>query len=275
MIIDSHVHVFPPEIIKERERISQIDPGFSILYRKNTSKMASYEDVLSYLDSSGIDLCFCLGFPFREKSLLKLSNDYILSLSEMKRVIPFVSLDFYDPEWSIEELDRCFRLGAIGVGEVSFYDRSMGKEEFERIKPIANIIRERAGILILHINEQIGHRYDGKISIDFRALFEFIEEMEGLRIVLSHLGGGICFYEFMPEVRRSFSNVYYDLAAVPFLYDISISGFIERFIPEKVIFGSDFPLLSFNRYSEILAPMSQEKRERILYLNAKNLLQKV
>lgn len=275
MVIDCHVHVFPKEIIRNRDEICLKEPGFSLLYGKRDSKMASYEDLTAYLDSFGIESCFCLAFPFKDRSLIRLTNDYILSSPDKERMVPFINLDFYDPEWSLEELERCLSQGARGVGEVAFYERSMGKEEFERIKILAKAIRERDGILILHVNEQIGHRYPGKVKIDFEAISEFVEELEGLKIVLSHFGGGIPFYEFMPEVKKAFSNVYYDLAAVPLIYDPKVSEFIERFVPEKVIFGSDFPLLTLKRYTQLIESLPMEIREKILYLNASTLLGKV
>ena len=38
----------------------------------------------------------------------------------------------------------------------------------------------------------------------------------------AHWGGGLPFYALMPEVEDSLSNVYFDSAASPFLYDASV-----------------------------------------------------
>ena len=44
----------------------------------------------------------------------------------------------------------------------------------------------------------------------------------GVRLVLAHWGGGLPFYALMPEVAESLSDVYFDTAASPFLYDAKV-----------------------------------------------------
>jgi predicted TIM-barrel fold metal-dependent hydrolase len=53
----------------------------------------------------------------------------------------------------------------------------------------------------------------------------------------------------MPEMREKCREVYYDTAASVFLYDSRIyraAGALG--LREKIVFGSDFPLLSPSRY---------------------------
>jgi hypothetical protein len=56
-------------------------------------------------------------------------------------------------------------------------------------------------------------------------------------------------YELMPEVRRVLANVYYDTSAAPYLYRRDVYSVAATTAgPEKLLFGSDYPLLSPARY---------------------------
>ncbi len=270
-LIDIHTHVFPPEVIKEREKICKKDPNFSKIYSKKSAKMADHNGLVEYMDSQGIGCVGVFSFPFKDKGLLRMCNDYVLSLRN-ENFFPFVMVDLCDEKWSEKEMARCFLGGAKGVGEISFYAGEFGKKEFEKLEPIANHIRRIGGILALHVNEQVGHTYDGKIRVDFTSLYNFVKRNPDLKIILCHLGGGLCFYEFMPEVKEAFQNVYYDTAALPYIYVPKIYSFLENYLSDKILFGSDFPLLSYSRYKEGLSSMSLEVRELILWRNAEKLL---
>ncbi len=80
----------------------------------------------------------------------------------------------------------------------------------------------------------------------------------------------------MKEVKRDLSHVYYDMAATPFLYDEKIYRIaVDICGPEKLLFGTDFPLLRTGRYIEPLERMVKDPQARslILYENALGLLE--
>lgn len=60
------------------------------------------------------------------------------------------------------------------------------------------------------------------------------------------MGGGLPFYEMNPRYKELFQNVRYDTAANPLLYDIkSIKTVISMVGPNRLLYGSDFPLLLY------------------------------
>ena len=66
--------------------------------------------------------------------------------------------------------------------------------------------------------------------------------------MLAHLGGGLPFYEAMPEVAEALSNVWYDTAALPYLYQPSaIAAAAAIAGANSLLFGTDYPLLSHRR----------------------------
>ncbi len=67
-------------------------------------------------------------------------------------------------------------------------------------------------------------------------------------VVLAHWGGGLPFYELMPEIQALTRNVVYDCAATTYLYGFQIFEVALKIVgPERVLFGSDFPVLGQHR----------------------------
>ena len=71
------------------------------------------------------------------------------------------------------------------------------------------------------------------------------------------------------------TNVYFDTAASPFLYDVHIYKIaIELAGVDKILFGSDFPLIQPKRYFKEFskAGLRKEEIDKISGKNAQHLL---
>lgn len=274
-IIDAHTHLFPPDVIARRETIANIDARFALLYANPRARMADGVEIKEYLETQRIEQAVVFSFPFRDASLMRACNDYVLEIARTDtRVIPFVTVDIENETAAREEIERCVVRGARGIGEIAFYDTGYGKREREKLNGVGAYATQQGIPLMLHVNEQVGHAYHGKTTMDLQEMLSFIEAHPDLTVILSHLGGGLCFYEFMPEVKKMFSRVYYDLAAVPLLYSTQVYDFVARHIPDRVLFGSDFPLLSYAKYAADLGSLGDEARGRLLYQNARRIFGK-
>jgi uncharacterized protein len=272
-VIDAHTHVFPPDVIARRETISKIDTRFALLYANPRARMVDGAGTSEYLETQGIDQAVVFSFPFTDASLVRACNDYVLELARADtRVIPFVTLDVEDEAAARDEAERCVIRGARGIGEIAFYETGFGKREREKLEALGAYATRQGIPLMIHVNEQVGHAYHGKTVMDLQEILLFIEAHPDLTVILSHLGGGLCFYEFMPEVRKTFSRVYYDLAAVPLLYSSEVYDFVAKYIPDRTFFGSDFPLLSYRKYAAELGSLCHEARDKLLYHNARRML---
>ena len=271
-MLDAHTHIFPPELIEGRQRIAATDSGFSLLYGSGRARMADGPGLLSYMENEGVDRAAAMSFPFEDGGLIRLANDYVLDVAKTdKRVLPFVMIDRQDGETAVAETERCFGKGARGVGELAYYKGGFGERERMSLEGLARYLEQKGMVLMLHLNEQVGHDYPGKAPIDFAQVACFVQAHPGLKLILAHMGGGICFYEFMPEMRKAFSNVYYDLAAAPLLYSNELYAFAARFLTTKVLFGSDYPLLTLARYKSDLESLDDEARRRLLQDNGRQL----
>jgi uncharacterized protein len=272
-VIDAHTHVFPMELIEKRVKIAMRETGFGILYRDLRSKMVDADGLLTYMDEEGVGKAVITGFPFADNGLIRVSNDYILEMAQNnERLIPFITVKGDDEGAAQAEVERCFTLGARGVGELAYYETGFTERERGALDGVASFLEDRGAPLMLHVNEQVGHAYPGKSTVDFESVVKFAADHPRLSLILAHMGGGICFYEFMPEIKRVFTHVYYDMAATPFLYSKDLFVFAERFLLSKILFGSDYPLLSLNRYQSHLESLTAETRHLFLYENGRRLL---
>ena len=118
--------------------------------------------------------------------------------------------------------------------------------------------------LTVHITEPVGHDYAGKDSTDTGRLWKFLSSApSNLKVLLSHWGGGFGFYELMPEVAESLQNVFFDTAASPFLYKPQVySAGVGLVGIEKVLFGSDYPLMGYSRALAQLAESGLPKPQQ-------------
>jgi predicted TIM-barrel fold metal-dependent hydrolase len=81
----------------------------------------------------------------------------------------------------------------------------------------------------------------------------------------------------MPEVAKVMANVYYDTAASPFIYSKKVYAIASQILgAEKILFGTDFPLISPRRYFKELeeSGLTGQDREKILGINFSKLIEK-
>jgi len=277
MIIDCHTHIFPDEVRKNREAFCRKDEGFSSIYKNSKAKMAGVEDLIISMDESGVERSVICGFPWGQPDLCSLHNEYLLKSASRypNRLITFVSLLFWNLVWSEKEFNQCRKDGAKGVGEIAFYCREMTSQDIDSMKPILTRMEKDGVPLLLHVNEAVGHSYPGKGMTPLERFYELILIFPKLPIMLAHWGGGLPFYELMPEVAKAMANVYYDTAASPLLYSKKIYAMVSEMVgSRKILFGTDFPLITAKRYFQELegSGLSKEDQRKILGLNVSRLL---
>lgn len=281
MIIDFHTHIFPKEIRKNREKYFQSEPAFELLYGRTGSKLAGVGELIDSMDSRDVDRSVIFGFPWKNSDTFKKHNDYIIKSTERYpgRLTGFCCIDIFSRE-AIPEVMRCLESGLSGVGELALYESShesgIDEESINRLEPVMEICLDKNLPVLIHTNEPIGHQYPGKTPNTFRQIYRLITKFPENKIVLAHWGGGIFFFSLLKkEVKESFNNVYFDTAASPFLYDAKIYKVAINILgQDRIIFGSDFPLLGPEKYFKELeqAGLSKEEIDAICRRNAARLL---
>jgi len=277
MIIDFHVHTFPAEIRDQRERFFDDEPEFKLLYESPQSKLVSAEEIIAMMDEQGVDLSVVFGFPWRNPDTCRQNNDYVLEATAKypDRLRGLCCVDSLNPD-AAEEVERCLDAGLSGVGELAFYGCGIDGECQLSLDPIMAMCKERDVPLLLHTNEEVGHLYPGKTPNTMIQIYETISRFPENKIVLAHWGGGIFFYNLLKKaVKEVLTNVYYDTAASPFLYDPRIYRYAKDLVGiDKVLLGTDYPLLKPARYFKEMREggLDQEEMDAICGQNAADLL---
>lgn len=251
IIIDAHTHIFPENIRKDRRPFCQRDIGFQTLYENPKARLAGFEDLIASMDHNRIEWSIICGFPWGDPGLCREANDYLFWAKGQApgRIIAFPSLPRSSRRSMEREFSRCLAQGCNGIGELGFYPDGISEKEGERLACVLEPLSQLGIPILLHVNEPVGHSYAGKICGDLRWVYELLLRLPRQRIILAHWGGGFFFYELMPEVAEAARNVLYDTAASPYLYDPAIYSLALNIVgAERILFGSDYPLLSPRRY---------------------------
>lgn len=276
MIIDCHTHIFSPALCADRERYRS-DPQFDCIYGNPRARLADHTQLLSAMKESAVDYSVAMGYPWERGDFCAEQNEYFsfVKIESGGKIVPFGSVPLNDDD----DIDRWVRgireMGLFGVGEISFYRDGLSDKN---VRYLHELLRSavRYGLAVcLHVNEPVGHHYTGKYDPALDRLCAIIADHPDAKIILSHWGGGLVFYELMPELSRILKNCRYDTAASPYLYRDSVySAAIRCAGHDKILFGSDYPLLSVNRYIDAVRKEipDESMQARILGGNTAELL---
>ncbi len=278
MIVDFHTHIYPLSLREQRETYLSRDRTFGELFSDPRAKMATAEELVAAMDEDGIDRSVVMGIGWTDQGVAREVNDYLIDATSRfpDRLTGFAGVN---PAWGNEasalEAERCSRAGLRGIGELhpSSQGFDLGNESV--MAPLMEVVRERGLIVTTHSSEPVGHTYQGKGDTRPEMLWRFITQHPDMTLVCAHWGGGLPFYALMPEVAEALNNVYFDTAASPFLYDARVFEVVTELVgAEKILLGSDYPLLSASRLTRQVheADLSDADRSAILGGNAARLL---
>lgn len=269
MIVDAHTHIFPPEIIARRAEFAARDPWCGALYGDPRAKMADASDLLAAMAASGVDHAVAFSFGWSDPGLIEECNSYVIDavagsggrLTGMAVIQPLAG------GRAVAEVERCAAAGLRGVGELMPHGQDYRLSDLRVVGPIAEACLAHDLILLTHASEPVGHLYPGKGDVTPADLLALAQAFPALRIVAAHWGGGLPFYELMPEVKAAAASVWYDSAASPFLYEPEIFAAVAAICgPEKLLWASDFPLIAQPRMLEYARRSGLDERALALAL---------
>lgn len=275
-IIDAHVHVYSPEIEKNRDKIAATERWFDILSGSPFQKWGTAEDLIAAMDRDGIETSIVTGFAFYDQGLCREVNDYVLDAAKRYpgRILPMAVVSPTRPG-AEAEIARCAELGAVGVGELfpdgQLFDISDARQTWR----LAGACGERGLFVMFHTAEQVGHQYPGKGAYGAEHAAKFCLNHPEAEVIFAHFGGGLWAYEAMPEMRQVLSNAWYDTAAWPWLYGPQVMDSIFAIgAGHKILYGSDWTILAYPRYAKLLSETNLDEKmtNALLYENIGRLL---
>jgi len=274
MIIDAHTHLFPEKIQQDRSPYFENEPEFKLLYNSPKAKISLAEELIQVMDLHKVDRSVVSGFPWRTPDLIRQNNDIVMEAVH-RHPGRIKGLACFDAAWkgAADETKRCINAGLSGAGELAFYLSGIDKEALSFLDPVMAVLRENNNLpCMIHTNEPVGHPYPGKTPITLEQIYTLAQTFPENRIILAHWGGGILFYNIMKKQTKDIlKNIWYDTAASPFLFDSEIYDMaVMAGVIEKVLFGTDFPLLTPDRYYRDLdnSHITAHQKEMVLGENA-------
>ena len=250
MRIDAHVHYMPPSMAENLAALAQQEPYWGLLLTPDPAHAsvqgwATPERMIADMDQAGIDKVVIQGEYRLTHAACVARNDAALDILRRwpDRVMAFACLQPKAGEKALLELRRCLDGGMRGVGELSPYGQGHRIDDPDFLR-LAEACIEADIPLNLHVNEEIGRYYLGKTATPLSHYYQLACRYPELKLIFAHWGGGLMFYEAMPEVQSRLSNVWYDTAASPLLYSTSKIFPIALHCVDhrKLLYGSDYPL---------------------------------
>jgi len=265
-VVDAHVHIMPDRVRRDPAAVGAADPWFAACHAGGR-RLAGEDDLLHHLEEDGIDRAVVFTWPFADPRLCAEANDWVADLQRRHpgRVAACGIVQPADPG-AAEELRRCARLGLRGVGELNADAQGFALDG-DDLARLADLSIELDLPWTLHCSEPVGHAYPGKGTATPDRLVRFLEHVAGLRVVAAHLGGGLPLYAHMPEVRELCERVWFDTAALPHLYRPGALRAVATLVgADRLLLGTDFPLLGLARYRRALDEAGLDETERRLIL---------
>ena len=250
VVVDAHVHAFPDEVIASRDDLVRRDHWFGQLYANPKALLTNGDQLLDSMSLAGVDHSVICGFPWSDPELCRRNNDWMAAISATSSgSLSWLGIVVPQHPSAAREAERCFAMGAVGIGELNADGQGFDLMDRSTLAALATTCVAAGRPILLHATEPVGRGYPGKGTATPDRLLHFLAANQGLDVVLAHWGGGLPFYELMPEVGSLCQRVRYDTAASPYLYRHDIlRAAVDLIGPERILWGSDFPVLGQNRF---------------------------
>lgn len=249
-IIDAHTHLFPPEVAGDPAAYISQDEWFAETHSKQGIEFPDASDLIRSMDDAGIAVSVVAGWPWKSSELCQRHNDFLARASSESggRLVWLGIVNPSDPH-AQEEMRRCAALGAHGIGELNADAQGFQWDTLAKLRSFVDTCVQEGLPILAHVSEPVGHVYPGKGTATPERFVRFAERFPELSIVAAHWGGGLPFYELMPEVAQDLRHVWYDTAASTYLYDHRVAGIVESLVGAKrILWGSDYPVLRQKRF---------------------------
>jgi uncharacterized protein len=244
-IIDTCARPMPPET----GRLLKSAPAYYHVYKMFKSEKVldgiPLPDMLAEMDEAGISKAVMTGLDVETTVGFKISNDSIAEVVSQypERFIGGVGVDPFKGMDAVREIERCVRDYGFKMAKIVPYAHGIPAND-RRYYPIYAKCVE----LDIAIWTQVGHTATMLPSEPGRPIYldTVALEFPELRILAAHIGWP--WTEEMIALSWKHPNLYIETSAhPPNHFQPELLRFMKSFGKEKVIFGTDYPLLSWKR----------------------------
>jgi predicted TIM-barrel fold metal-dependent hydrolase len=247
VIVDAHVHLYPPEAGREPAAWAALHgeahwAALSTRLRKNgrpVQGFASVDHLLRDMDAAGVARAVLLGWYWENHATCVGQNKFYAECvrAHPDRLSAFATVQPRAGAAAFEEAVRAMDDGLIGFGELSPHS-----QHFDIADPIwQQILRLAAEWKVpvnLHVTDPLSRPYPGRVETPLEDFLKLAREFPATTFILAHWGGGLAW----DPRAQALPNVWFDTAASPLLYGPEVWA---KAPAERVLFGSDYPLILY------------------------------
>jgi predicted TIM-barrel fold metal-dependent hydrolase len=253
MIIDCHVHLYPPELNRDPAAwaAAQGERHWATLCTRvrrdgrAVQAFPSVDELLREMDRAGVASAVLQGWYWEKPATCSWQNRFFGKCvrAHPDRLMAFASIQPKAGHWpALEEMHRARDEGLIGIGELSPQSQGYAMDDAV-FKEVLTLAGDWKMPVNLHVTDPDGGEYPGRVVTPLPEFVTLARGFPSVNFILAHWGGLL---PLRDAGARDLPNVYYDTAASPLLYEADVwSRFLAGVSPERVLFGSDFPLNLF------------------------------
>jgi predicted TIM-barrel fold metal-dependent hydrolase len=272
-VIDAHVHLYPPELNRDPAGwAARAGEGhwarLCTRQRRDGGPVQAFpsvEQLLRDMDTAGVARAVLLGWYWEKPETCAWHNRFLAACvrKHPDRLAAFATLHpAAGRAATLDELRYAHDEGLIGLGELSPHSQGHGIDD--PVFRAALALAAELGLPVnFHATDPASKKYPGRVETPLADFVRVAREFPRTTFILSHLGGLL---PLVDSSAASWPNLFYDTAAAPLIYppDV-IRRMLDAVGMERVLFGSDYPLILFPReetgpdFARFLAQISSAK----------------
>jgi len=250
MIIDAHVHRYPEEVFENPLAFASTQAEqhwaklVSPIGKPSLQGWANRETMLADMDEAGVEKAIMLGWYWENPKTCEIHNRWHAEwiLEDPERFIAFASINPTDEQKAIDELKFARDHGFRGIGEILPAVQGFSMQDRSWLK-VVEFAANEGWPINFHVSDPVSEPLVGNVPTPFEDFLWLADNYPELKIILAHFGGLLPFHELNKHFCKSSTNIFYDLAAGPLLYNSkTLSAVVEIVGSKKLLFGSDYPL---------------------------------
>ncbi len=247
MIIDAHVHLYPPAVNRDPAGWAAAHgekhwAELCLRQRKDGKPVQTFPSVdqlLRDMDAAGVAKAILLGWYWENHATCVAQNKFYADCirAHPDRLAAFATVQPKAGPVAFEEAVRARDDGLAGFGELSPHSQDFAIDD-PVWRQILRLAAEWKVPVNLHVTDPVSRKYPGRVETPLADFVRLAKEFPATTFILAHWGGGLA---WSPEAL-ALPNVWFDTAASPLLYGREVW---TRAKTDRVLFGTDYPLILY------------------------------
>jgi predicted TIM-barrel fold metal-dependent hydrolase len=248
--IDAHVHLYPSAANADPAgwAVAQGESAWATLatrVRRDGRPVQGFPSVdalLREMDRAGVDRAVLQGWYWTKPATCTLQNRFFAQClrAHPDRLLAFATLHPGAGFWpTLEEMHRARDAGLAGFGELSPHAQGYAVDDavFTEVLTLAGDWKMP---VTLHVTDPDSKPFPGRVDTPLADFVSLARQFPHTTFILAHWGGLL---PLRDPAAAQLSNLWYDTAASPLLYDAGIWSRFAGVVPStRIVFGSDYPL---------------------------------